>query len=439
MRKYFIYTYGCQMNVHESEKIAGTFESLGFLEAESAEDADLIAFNTCCVRENAEQHVYGNVGALKPLKKKKPSLIIAVGGCMTQQPGEAEKLHATFPFVDIVFGTHNLSDLGEMVKKRIETRKRVIEIAESGVDSESQPIVRGSYPNAWVNVMYGCNNFCTYCIVPYVRGREISRRPEDIISEVRGLVEEGYKEITLLGQNVNSYGRATDVGMDFAGLLSRVSEIEGKFRIRFMSNHPKDFNEKLVEVIAKDQRICNCIHLPLQSGSNEVLRRMNRRYTAEEYLEKIRMLREAIPGCAVTSDVMIGFPGETEKDFSDTLSVVKEANFAGAFTFVYSRRPGTVADKMDDQIDDRTKKDRIMRLVELQNSINREQSKAYKNRTIEILCEDFDEKKGLYLGRDEYGKMGYFSCGENMVGKFVRIKINECNGISLYGELAEGE
>ena len=432
MNKYYIYTYGCQMNVHESEKIAGTFEALGFSAAESAEEADLIAFNTCCVRENAEQHVYGNVGALKPLKKKKPSLIIAVGGCMTQQPGEAEKLHRTFPFVDIVFGTHNLSDLGEMVRKRIETRKRVIEIAESGVDSESQPLVRGSYPNAWVNVMYGCNNFCTYCIVPYVRGREISRRPEDILSEVKALVREGYKEITLLGQNVNSYGRATDVGMDFAGLLSRVSEIDGKFRIRFMSNHPKDFNEKLVEVIAKDERICNCIHLPLQSGSNEILRRMNRRYTAEEYLEKVRMLKKAIPGCAVTSDVMIGFPGETEEDFSETLRVVREADFAGAFTFVYSRRPGTVADKMDGQIDDQTKKDRIMRLVELQNSINREQSKAYKDKTIEILCEDYDEKRKLYIGRDEYGKMGYFDANENMVGKFVNIKINECNGISLY-------
>ncbi|MBP5194007.1 MAG: tRNA (N6-isopentenyl adenosine(37)-C2)-methylthiotransferase MiaB [Clostridia bacterium] len=435
MNKYYIYTYGCQMNVHESEKIAGTFEALGFSAAESAEEADLIAFNTCCVRENAEQHVYGNVGALKPLKKKKPSLIIAVGGCMTQQPGEAEKLHRTFPFVDIVFGTHNLSDLGEMVRKRIETRKRVIEIAESGVDGERQPVVRGSYPNAWVNVMYGCNNFCTYCIVPYVRGREISRRPEDILSEVKALVREGYKEITLLGQNVNSYGRATDVGMDFAGLLSRVSEIDGKFRIRFMSNHPKDFNEKLVEVIAKDERICNCIHLPLQSGSNEILRRMNRRYTAEEYLEKVRMLKKAIPGCAVTSDVMIGFPGETEEDFSETLRVVREADFAGAFTFVYSRRPGTVADKMDGQIDDQTKKDRIMRLVELQNSINREQSKAYKDKTIEILCEDYDEKRKLYIGRDEYGKMGYFDANENMVGKFVNIKINECNGISLYGEL----
>lgn len=434
MKKYKVITYGCQMNEHESEKLSGILEAKGYEQCDSDEDADVIVFNTCCVRENAEQHAYGNIGALKGLKKKKKSLIIAVGGCMTQQKGAAEKLRSTFPFVDIVFGTDNLGSFDALLDRAVESGKNFSEITENGIVTEGVPFSRNSYPNAWVNVMYGCNNFCTYCIVPYVRGRERSRRKEDVLNEVKTLISEGYKEITLLGQNVNSYGKDLDEKVDFAELLEAVANIDGNFRIRFMSNHPKDFNEKLIDVIKKYDKICNCVHLPVQAGSNRILKLMNRHYTAEDYMAKIELLRSKIPSCAVTSDIMVGFPTETEEDFVDTLNVVKKANYSGAFTFVYSRRSGTVADKMEGQIDDETKKDRIMRLVELQNSINRAQSPAYAGKTVEILCEDYDEKKGYYLGRDEYGKMVYFKRDENLVGKFVNVKITEAKSISLYGE-----
>lgn len=426
------------MNVHESEKIAGILSGLGYEECKVKEEADIIAFNTCCIRENAEQHAYGNIGALKQLKKKKPSLIIAVGGCMTQQTGAAEKLRATFPFVDVVFGTHNLNELGKMIQMRVRSKKRVCEVVEDGGVPEGVEPVRDSFPNAWVNVMYGCNNFCSYCIVPYVRGRERSREPIAVLEEVRSLVAEGYKEITLLGQNVNSYGKDLEEKTDFPSLLKLICEnVKGKYRLRFMSNHPKDFNDKMIEVIATYENICRCIHLPIQAGSNRILSLMNRRYTAEEYLAKIDALRQAIPNCAVTSDVMVGFPTETEEDFLQTMEVVKKADYTGAFTFVYSRRKGTVADKMDGHISDEVKKDRIVRLVELQNSINRAQSEKYIGKTIEVLCEDFDSKKGLYMGRDEFGKMGYFSSGENLVGKFVKIKITDNGGMSLYGDIVE--
>ena len=424
------------MNVHESEKIAGILKGLGYESCERNEEADIIVFNTCCIRENAEQHAYGNIGALKQLKKKRPSLIVAVGGCMTQQPNAAEKLRKTFPFVDIVFGTHNLTELGEMIKRRVQTKKRVCDIIESSGVPEGVTPYRDSYPNVWVNVMYGCNNFCSYCIVPYVRGRERSRQPQDVLAEVKQLVKEGYKEITLLGQNVNSYGKDLDERVDFPSLLEMICEnVKGKYRLRFMSNHPKDFSDKMIEVIAKYDNICKCVHLPVQAGSDRILSLMNRRYTAEAYLAKIEALRKVIPNCAVTSDVMVGFPTETEEDFLQTLDVVKRAGYTGAFTFVYSRRKGTVADNMDGHIDDETKKDRIMRLVELQNTINRSQSEMYIGKTVEILCEDFDEKRNMYMGRDEYGKMGYFHSDENLVGRFVRIKITDNGGMSLYGEI----
>ncbi|MBP5308947.1 MAG: tRNA (N6-isopentenyl adenosine(37)-C2)-methylthiotransferase MiaB [Clostridia bacterium] len=437
--KYYIYTYGCQMNEHESEKIAGIFEKLGYEKGDAAEKADVIAFNTCCVRENAERHAYGNIGALKQLKKARPEIVIAVGGCMTQQPGAAEKLRRTFPFVDVVFGTHNLPELGNMIMRRLETNKKVVEIAEGSAVSEGVPAVRNTYPNAWVNVMYGCNNFCTYCIVPYVRGREKSRASKDVIGEVRSLIGEGYKEITLLGQNVNSYGKDLEENTDFADLIDEICRIDGKFRLRFMSNHPKDFNEKMIKVIAKNNKVCNSVHLPLQAGSDRILKLMNRRYTAAEYLEKVRLLRKYVPDCALTSDVMVGFPTETEEDFQDTMRVVREAGYIGAFTFVYSRRTGTVADKMDGQVSDELKKDRIMRLVDLQNSLSREQSAGYEGKAVEVLCEDYDEKKNTYLGRDQYGKMCYFKCEKNLLGKFVTVKIADCSGISLYGNVINAE
>ena len=435
--KYHIVTYGCQMNVHESEKMAGILRNMGYVETPTISEADLILFNTCCIRENAENHAFGNIGALKKLKKEKPELIIAVGGCMTQEKGKTEILKQKFPFIDIMFGTLNLEELGRLIELKKSRKKRVVEIREKeGEIVEFDDAYRTSYPNAWVNIMYGCNNFCSYCIVPYVRGRERSRKPEHIVAEVRQLVEQGYREITLLGQNVNSYGNDGNTdGVGFAELLDMVASIDGDFRVRFMTSHPKDFNEGVVKVMAKHRKICRLVHLPVQSGSNAVLKEMNRRYTREKYLEEVKMLRSYFPDAELTTDIIVGFPGETEEDYLQTEELVKEVGFASAFTFIYSPRTGTKAATMPNQIPEDVQKDRIMRLVELVNSLTRQKSEKYLGKTIEILCEDYDEKKKLYLGRDEYGRMGYFTSGENVVGKFVTLKITRANGISLYGEV----
>lgn len=438
--KYHIVTYGCQMNVHESEKIAGILRRIGYEATPKIEDADIIVFNTCCIRENAENHAFGNIGALKKLKKQKPELIIAVGGCMTQEKGKTEILKKKFPFIDIMFGTLNLEDLGELIQRKKSQKKKVIEIREKeGEIVEFPDAYRTSYPNAWVNITYGCNNFCSYCIVPYVRGRERSRRPEHIVNEVKTLVAEGYKEITLLGQNVNSYGADGGTGATFAELLDQVASIEGNFRLRFMTSHPKDFNEDVVRVMEKHRKICRLVHLPVQSGSNAVLQAMNRRYTREKYLAEIKMLKERLPEAEVTTDIIVGFPGETEEDYLQTEELVREVDFASAFTFVYSKRQGTKAATMENQIPEDIQKDRIMRLVELVNSLTRKKSEKYVGKTVEILCEDYDEKKGLYLGRDEFGRMGYFKSNRNAIGEFVALKITRANGISLFGELQEGE
>ncbi len=433
-KKYKIITYGCQMNVHESEKMAGVLRRLGYEETADEEQADIILFNTCCIRENAENHAFGNIGALKKLKKKKPSLIIAVGGCMTQEKGKTEVLKKKFPFIDVMFGTLNLEELETLIKRKLDGQKRVVEIREKeGEVVEGLEAYRTSYPNAWVNIMYGCNNFCSYCIVPYVRGRERSRKPEYIVAEVERLVKEGYKEITLLGQNVNSYG--TDgIGTSFAELLDRVASVKGDFRLRFMTSHPKDFNEDVVKVMQKHRKIMRLIHLPVQSGSNAVLGAMNRRYTREKYLAEIDMLRSYFPEAEVTTDIIVGFPGETEEDYLLTEDLVKRVDFASAFTFVYSKREGTKAAAMENQIPEDVQKERIMRLVELVNFLTRKKSEKYLGKTVEILCEDYDEKKGLYLGRDEFGRMGYFESESNEVGNFVHLKITKANGISLFGE-----
>ena len=422
------------MNLHESEKLAGILHGLGYEPTEALEDADVIVFNTCCIRENAENHAFGNIGNLKQLKKKKPDLIIAVGGCMTQEKGKTEVLKAKFPFIDIMFGTLNLEEFGELIKQKLAGKKRVIKVREKeGEIVEFDGAYRTSYPNAWVNIMYGCNNFCSYCIVPYVRGRERSRKPEHIVAEVEKLVSEGYKEITLLGQNVNSYG--TDgLGVSFAQLLDRVASIDGKFRLRFMTSHPKDFNEDVVKVMQKHRKIMRLVHLPVQSGSNAILKAMNRRYTREKYLEEIEMLRGYFPEAEVTTDIIVGFPGETEEDYLLTEDLVRKVNYASAFTFVYSKRQGTKAAEMENQIPEDVQKDRIVRLVELVNSLTRFKSEAYVGKTAEILCEGYDEKKKMYLGRDEYGRMGYFESDENEIGNFVNLKITKANGISLYGE-----
>ena len=439
IKKYFITTYGCQMNLHESEKLAGILSSMGYTAAETENDADIILFNTCCIRENAEDRAEGNIGALKQLKKHKKDLIIGVCGCMTQQKGFAEKFHEKFPFIDIIFGTHNLEKFKELLERKLMQKKTLIAIEEKeGAIIEGTPKTRTSYPNAWVNITYGCNNFCTYCIVPYVRGRERSRNIEDIVSECKQLIIDGYKEITLLGQNVNSYGN--DLGnVDFADLITEISKIEGKFRLRFMTNHPKDLTEKLVLAIANSQKTCKSIHLPIQAGSNRILKLMNRKYSREDYLNKIEMLRKYIPDIAITTDIMVSFPTETEEDFLDTVDIVKKVRFAGAFTFIYSKREGTPAAKMNRQISESVSKERIMKLIDLQNSVNREQSTEYLNKTVEILCEGYDDKKNMYLGRDLYGRMAYFKCDENPLGKFVNVKITKTGGISLLGELVSIE
>ncbi len=441
LKRYHIVTYGCQMNVHESEKIAGILRKIGY-EEETAEleDADIIVFNTCCIRENAENHAFGNIGALKKLKKRKPDLLIVVGGCMTQEKGKTEILKKKFPFIDVMFGTLNLEDLERLILQKKAQKKKVIEIREKEGDIvEFSDAYRTSYPNAWVNIMYGCNNFCSYCIVPYVRGRERSRKAENIIAEVKQLVKDGYKEITLLGQNVNSYGTDGGAGMTFAQLLDAVASIEGKFRVRFMTSHPKDFNEDVVKVMEKHRKICRLVHLPVQSGSNAVLSAMNRRYTREKYLGEIEMLKSRLPEAEVTTDIIVGFPGETEEDYLQTEDLVKTVDFASAFTFVYSKRDGTKASTMENQVDEAVQKDRIMRLVELVNSLTRKKSESYVGKTVEILCEDFDKKKGLYLGRDEFGRMGYFTSDKDVVGKFVSLKITRANGISLFGEVVSME
>ena len=323
---------------------------------------------------------------------------------------------------------------GNLLKERLEKNKKQIQILEKEGDIiENTPKTRTSYPNAWVNITYGCNNFCTYCIVPFVRGRERSRKPEDIYNECKGLISEGYKEITLLGQNVNSYGK--DLGIDFPDLLEKIAKIPGKFRLRFMTNHPKDLSDKLTKVIKENSNICHLIHLPVQSGSTRILSLMNRKYTREDYLNKIEKLKSEIPDIAITTDVMVGFPSETEEDFLDTYTLMEKVKYSGAFTFVYSKRKGTVAEKMDDQIPYEISQKRIMKLIDLQNSINRESSLKYKGKTVEILVEDYDKKKKKLLGRDEYGRMAYFNGDKSLIGEFVQVKITKTGGVSLIGEI----
>lgn len=425
------------MNVHESEKIAGILREKGYsTPVESEEEADIIVFNTCCIRENAENHAFGNIGNLKKLKKRKKELIVAVGGCMAQEEGKAQLLKEKFPFIDIIFGTHNVAELGALIDAMREKRKKQVSVLPERKETEDHITpVRTSYPNAWVNITYGCNNFCTYCIVPYVRGRERSRRAEVILKEVESLVREGYKEITLLGQNVNSYNSDGQGGMSFPELLDRCARIEGKFRLRFMTSHPKDFTKELALVMQKHDKICNLLHLPVQAGSDRILALMNRRYTREKYMSEIRMLRELIPNCAVTTDLIVGFPTETEEDFLQTLSLVKEADFSSAFTFVYSPRTGTKAAQMEGRIPEEVSKERIMRLVDAVNENTRLKSLEYVGKVTEILCEDYDEKKGLYLGRNESGRMGYFASEQNVIGEFVNLKVDHANGISLFGTL----
>lgn len=368
---YHIVTFGCQMNVHESEKIASILEEMGYKPTEKRENADVIVFNTCAIREGAEERMFGNVGALKKQKRQNPNLIIAVCGCASQKSSTAEYIKKTFPFVDVILGTFNLHKIGEYIEEA--RKKRVLELWEEGEIDEEKGYLRTSGDNAWVNIMYGCNNFCTYCIVPYVRGREKSRKSENIINEIKSIISEGkYKKITLLGQNVNSYGKDLSPAMTFTQLLRQITALEGDFKVGFMTSHPKDITDELIEEIARNDKMLKEIHLPAQSGNNRILKAMNRSYTREKYLEIIAKIKKTIPNVTLTSDFIVGFPTETEEEFCDTLDLVEKVRFSSIFAFIYSPREGTVAAKMSGQIDEKTKHERVNRLLALEKKIQKE-------------------------------------------------------------------
>lgn len=437
-KKYCVVTYGCQMNLHESEKISGILSGMGMSAVNEPENADVVVFNTCCIRDTAERRALGNIGKMKELKKKNKNLLIVVTGCMTQQNGFAENMKERYQYVDVILGTHNISDLENQIRIRLEKKKRVAAVLDTDgyIDDETTPVTRTSFPNAWVNINYGCNNFCTYCIVPYVRGRERSRDMKSIISECEKLINDGYKEITLLGQNVNSYGNdVPDDNVNFANLLREVAKIDGKFRIRFMTSHPKDLTEDVVKAIRDNDKICNNIHLPIQAGSNSVLKNMNRRYTREHYLGLIDMIRRYLPDCGITTDIMVGFPYETEEDFLDTMDIVEKVRFSTAFTFIYSVRKGTKAAEMP-QIPYEIKQNRINRLIARQNEITEEISKDYVGNVYEILVEGMQEKKnGYVVGRTESGRLVSAKGDESMIGEFKNVKITAVKNAQLLGEI----
>ncbi|BAK56525.1 tRNA-i(6)A37 thiotransferase enzyme MiaB [Candidatus Arthromitus sp. SFB-mouse-Japan] len=433
---YFIETWGCQMNEEDSEKLSGMLISMGYSSCENRNDADIIIFNTCCVRENAELKVHGNLGQLKGLKKSKKDLIIAVCGCMMQQKGIPQEISKKYPFVDIIFGTHNLHKFPEYLNRVLMNDERILEI-EAGSDEiiEGLTIDRKSSLKAFVTIMYGCDNFCTYCIVPQVRGREKSRKSEDIINEIRELAKDGYKEITLLGQNVNSYGKGLEEDIDFPKLLKKVNEVDGIERIRYMTSHPKDFSDDLIEVMKNCDKVCSQLHLPVQSGSNRILRVMNRHYKKEEYLDKIKKIKSLIPDLAITTDIIVGFPGETEEDFEETLDLVREVRYDSAFMFLYSNRKFTGADMMPNQIPDEVKHKRFNRLVETVNQICAEINKTYEGKIVKVLVEGNSKNDETKLsGRTDNGKLVNFIGDKNSIGKIVDVKITNPKSFSLEGE-----
>ena len=439
-KHYLILTYGCQMNVHESEKLAGILEENGYTHCTDATSADIVVFNTCAIRENAEEKIFGNLGELKNIKIANPNMIIAIGGCMSQQKGYAEQILKKFPFVDIVFGTHNLADFEKLLKERVETGKKIANISEDETIAlrDRLTIARTSGVNAWVNIMYGCNNFCTYCIVPYVRGREVSRPEEDILTEVKKLLAEGYKQITLLGQNVNSYKGVDKNGKEvsFAKLLSDIDDLSSdKYRIRFMTSHPRDLSSETIDVIAKSKHICHGIHLPVQSGSDNILKTMNRHYDIVRYNSLVKEIREKIPDSELTTDIIVGFPGETEEDFEKTLDVMRYAEYMQIFGFNYSKRKGTPAEKMPNQIDESVQKERLTRLIELKNEIINRKTAEMLGKTYEVLAESFDEQKNLVYGSLDSGKTISFAGTKACVGEFIMVKVVEVKKSVIFGEI----
>ncbi len=437
--KYTIATFGCQMNARDSEKIQGMLEQIGYTQTEDEEEADFIIYNTCCVRENAELKIYGKLGTLKGRKRNNHNFMIALCGCMMQQDIVLDTLKKSFPFVDIVFGTYNIYKLPELLQTRIETKQSVIDIWDSYQDIvEDLPDTR-KYPfKACVNIMYGCNNFCTYCIVPYVRGRERSRNPEEIVAEIKCLVADGVKEVTLLGQNVNSYGKTLDNPLSFASLLEEISKIEGLRRIRFMTSHPKDLSDDLINVIAQNEKICPGIHLPFQSGSTKILNKMNRHYTKESYLELAQKIKSTIPNAVLTTDIIVGFPGETEEDFNDTIDVVEKVHYANAFTFIYSKRTGTPAATMDEQVDEDVIKARFNRLLKVVKDQAAATLHSYVGQTVEVLLEEVSKHEDSVLsGRTDTGLLVNTPAPKELIGEFVKVKIVGNKTHYLIGELVK--
>ena len=433
-----VVTFGCQMNFKDSEKLMGILSEIGYEETDD-EHADLVLYNTCTVRENANLKIYGRLGYLSKIKEKNPEMIIGLCGCMMQEPQVVEKLNKSYRFIDIIFGTHNIFLLAQLLYERLISGHKVEDIWDGTTEIvEELPTVRKYDFKSGVNIMYGCNNFCSYCIVPYVRGRERSRNPEDIIDEIKQLVANGVVEIMLLGQNVNSYGKTLENPITFAQLLQRIEDIEGLKRIRFMTSHPKDLSDELIKVMAKSKKICKQMHLPLQSGSSRLLKIMNRHYNKEQYLTLVEKLRKEIPDIGITTDIIVGFPGETEEDFEETLDVVEKAQYNSAFTFIYSKRSGTPAAKMPDQVPEDVVKDRFDRLLSLVNSISKEKTKALEGSVQEVLVEEVNKKiPGYVSGRLSNNSVVHFPADVSLIGSLVNVKLEEAKGFYYMGEMVD--
>ena len=431
-------TFGCQQNEADSELIRGMLIDMGFGLTQEEDKADLLVFNTCAIREHAEMRVFGNVGQTSHYKKDNPDLIICVCGCMPQQPQVAEKIKKSYPYVDIVFGTHALWQFPQLLYQRLTRKKRVFDISGEGRIWDGIHPVRKEGPNAWLSIMYGCNNFCSYCIVPYVRGRERSRDPEVIIRELKELVAQGYKDITLLGQNVNSYGLDREDYPDFAGLLELCNAVPGDFRIRFMTSHPKDASPRLFETMARCEKVCHCIHLPVQCGSDRVLQEMNRRYTVEHYLELVDYARKCMPDLTITSDIIVGFPGETEEECDETIALLEKVRFDSLFTFIYSRREGTRAAAMPDPATRQEKQKWFDKLLAVQNRISREKNAEYVGKTVEVLVDGVSEDPNYDLtARTEGFKLVHLRGGRELIGRTVRAEIERSSTVALFGKVME--
>ncbi|MFR1951702.1 MAG: tRNA (N6-isopentenyl adenosine(37)-C2)-methylthiotransferase MiaB [Lachnospiraceae bacterium] len=432
-------TFGCQMNARDSEKLIGILEQIGYVKKET-EDADFVIYNTCTVRENANNKVYGRLGYLHSQKKKNPDMMIGLCGCMMQEPKVVEKIRTSYRFVDLVFGTHNIYKFAELIVAAFESKGMIVDIwKDTDKIVEDLPVERKYTFKSGVNIMFGCNNFCSYCIVPYVRGRERSRDPKDIIREIERLVADGVVEVMLLGQNVNSYGKNLEHPMTFAQLLEEVEKIDGLERIRFMTSHPKDLSDELIEVLGKSKKICKHLHLPLQSGSSRILKEMNRHYTKEQYLELVKKIRVAVPDIALTTDIIVGFPGETEEDFLETMEVVKEVQYDSAFTFIYSKRTGTPAATKEDQVSPEVVKDRFDRLLHVVQEIGSQKAGALQGTVQKVLIEEINaQDEHLVTGRLSNNSVVHVPGGADLIGKIVNVSLDECKGFYYLGTLAEG-